>query len=243
MLKRLVSLVIPLFSVSLALAQSVTYVGSNIDLGAGWRTPSVPKTDIDGDGVLGTDGWIVVGAQGSTFLPSYLTGVYLNSSIYAGNPSYYSIDNPATTPGATPSTVVTGTWNPAVAPDSPITLASFTLGGAIPNTIQIGLMIDNLDQNYLNPPTLGVFQTDGTASATVDTSGIQYRDGVPDWVYFDITGVAGNQFAIQTYGNAAGGGILSAISFDSAPEPSSLLLFGLGMAGIGVAAIRHRRQV
>jgi hypothetical protein len=41
------------------LASSITYVGSDADLGSGWRTSTVPKDDIDGNNVLESDGWFL----------------------------------------------------------------------------------------------------------------------------------------------------------------------------------------
>lgn len=240
-LRKLSLLAASLFLSTMAEAGTVAYVGSDLNLGSGWRTSSVAKTDIDGDGVLGSDGWIVVGSAGSTSLPAYLTGVSTNTAIFGGNEGYYSIDDPLTTPGVTPGTLVSGTWNPGASSGTPLTLVSFTLGGTIPTTIQIGLMIDNLDRNDLIPPSLGVVQTDGTASAVANTSGAQYRNRTPDWVYFQITGVAGNQFAIQSYGSSLGVVTLGAVSFDSStvPEPSTFAMFGFGMAAVGVVRIRR----
>src|SRR5256885_725842 len=90
----------------------VTYAIADTDLGSGWRTSSGPKNDIDGNNILGSDGWFVSGAAGSTQLPAYLVSLITNGSVYPGNGSYARIDDPNTTPGLTPSTLQSGTLNP-----------------------------------------------------------------------------------------------------------------------------------
>src|ERR1035438_5252848 len=92
-------------------AGTITYLATDLDLGSGWRTPTVPN-DIASSGILGSDGWFVAGNAGSTQLPAYLTSLVPNGSVFGGNSNYASIDNPATTPGLTPSLIESGTLNP-----------------------------------------------------------------------------------------------------------------------------------
>ena len=135
-----------------ASASTISYAGSAIDLGSGWRTATVEDTlDIDGNNVLGSDGWYVEGAQGSFEQPSYIDDVVLNSSVYPGNGSYSLIDDPTTTPGPSPTEITSGTFNPAPGTNQPATLLSFSLAGTVPLTVRIGLMIDNLDGIVFNP--------------------------------------------------------------------------------------------
>ena len=57
----------------------------------------------------------------------------------------------------------------------------------MPGTVQLGLMIDNLDGGGFNPSSLKVVQAGGPgASAVVDTTGASYNDRIPDWLFFDI---------------------------------------------------------
>jgi len=65
--------------------QTVTFIGSVLNLGPGWRDPSVAKPfNIDGDNIYGTDGYVMYateslssgGGEGGNDLvsmPSYLT--------------------------------------------------------------------------------------------------------------------------------------------------------------------------
>jgi hypothetical protein len=229
-----------LFAVG-ASAATINYEGSAIDFGSGWRTASDAKPlDIDGDNIFGTDGWYVEGAQGSSEQPSYISDVTLNSSTYPGNGSYASIDDPTTTPGPFPTEITSGTFNPGSGTDQPATLFSFQLAGMVPATVRIGLMIDNLDGSVFNPSELEVLQTNGTADATLITTGPSYNNRIPDWAFFDVAGAAGDQFAIISYGGPSGAATLGAISFDSAnvPEPASLVLFALGLAGLSIRRFR-----
>jgi len=224
----------------------ITYAGTDFDLGGGWRTSTVPKNDIDGNNVLGSDGWFVAGGEGSQLTPAYLTSLVANSDSYPGNASYYVIDNPNTTPGATPSTIVSGTLNPFPGTGSTTTDLSFTFGAGVPDIVRVGLMIDNLDYVIYNPSALQVVQDGGpAASVVVDTTGATYNDQVPDWVYFDIQGAqTGETYDVLVTGGTESCACLGAVSFDSAvPEPSSFGLVGIGAGFLAVAVVRRRRPL
>ena len=225
-------------------AAVITYAGADVDLGAGWRTSTVPKNDIDGNNVLGSDGWFVPGGQGSQLMPAYLTSLAHNGFSYAGNPSYFSIDDPNTTPGATPSFIESGTLNPFPGTGGGIVDLSFTFGAGVPGTVRVGLMIDNLDNVFYNPYALQAVQDGGpAASAIVYTIGGTYNDRVPDWVYFDIQGAqTGETYDVLVSAGAAGCACLGAVSFDSpVPEPSSFGLVGIGAGFLAAAVLRRRR--
>jgi hypothetical protein len=221
---------------------SVIYSGTDQDLGSGWRTSTVPKNDIDGNNVLGSDGWFVAGGSGSAALPGYLTSLTPNSSVFPGNGGYISIDNPLTTPGLSPSTIVSGTLNPFPGAGNPTTDLTFTFGASVPSIVRLGLMIDNLDIAGFNPSALQVVQSGGPgASTVVDTTGALFNDRVPDWVYFDIQAQPGETYDVIVSGGPNGCACLGAASFDSAsdvPEPSSFGLVGIG-AGLLVGALRR----
>jgi hypothetical protein len=224
----------------------ITYTTSDFELGSGWRTSTVSKTDIDANDVLGTDGWYVAGNDGSTDLPVYLTSLIANSSVYGGNGGYASIDNPDTTPGLTPSLIESGTLNPFPGTGSTAIDLTFTFGASVPSVVQLGLMIDNLDIAGYNPYALQVIQVGGPgASSVVDTTGALYNDRIPDWVFFDIQAQPGETYEVIVTGGVNGCACLGAASFDSAgvPEPSSFSLAGIGAAFFAAAALRRYRRL
>jgi len=91
-------------------AAGVNYAGVQTDLGSGWRTSSVQKPlDIDGDNVLGTDGYYLVNLP--SVLPSYVSQAAILTTTSQGDPSYAFIDDP-THPG---NLFGTGTMNPVPA--------------------------------------------------------------------------------------------------------------------------------
>jgi hypothetical protein len=223
-------------------AGTISYSNTDFDLGGGWRTSSVAKPlDINGNNVLGSDGWYVAGGSGSSSYPSYIANVSLNPSIFSGNASYASIDDPTTTPGLNPTQIVSGTFNPGVGTGNPATLFSFQLTGGIPATIQIGLMVDNLDAPVFNSEAMELKQTNGTADVNIDTTGSPYNDSIPDWIFFDVTGAAGDEFSIVAYGSPSGPATLGAISFDSAPAPEPAS-GGLLLAALAVVFARRLRR-
>ena len=222
-------------------AGSINYVGTDLDLGGGWRTSPVPKNDIDNNNVLGSDGWYVAGAAGSIQLPVYLTLFSdLGNSVYPGNSGYASIDDPNTTPGASPTMLQSGTLNPF--PSGPSVDLVFTFGGSVPNVVRLGLMIDNLDIIGFNPSGLQVVQVGGSGSAVVSTTSGAYNDQIPDWVYFDLQAQPGETYSVIVSPGDFGCACLGATAFDSvsAPEPSTFGLAGLGAVWLSAAALGRR---
>jgi hypothetical protein len=223
-------------------AGTITYITTDFDLGSGWRTSTVPKTDIDPNDVLGTDGWYVAGNDGSTEIPAYLTSLIPNSFVFGGDGGYASIDDPNTTPGLTPSLIQSGTLNPFPGTGSTAVDLTFTFGAIVPSMVQLGLMIDNLDIAAYNPDALQVIQVGGTgASSVVDTTGALYNDRIPDWVFFDIQPQPGETYEVIVTGGTNECACLGAASFDSSdvPEPSSFSLAGIGAAFFAAAALRR----
>ena len=237
---------------------TITTPGSLMDLGAAWRTGSVSKDglDLDGNGVLGNDGYWTFGANASALQPSYISGVAIAASVYAGNGLFARIDNPSTTPGPSPTTYTSGTLNPFV--DGVYTDFSFTLSGDVPGLIRIGLMIDNLHDASYNPSALQIVDTtDDVSGPLIATTSAAFNDGNPDWVFFDIAGgSAGDEFAVEVYAGSVGCNCLGAISFDSASvntagpvsgsislvEPNSGALLGFGLVGLLATTRRRRAQ-
>lgn len=212
--------------------------GSDIDLGSGWRSGSVPS-DIDGNGVLGSDGYAFVRGPLEIVNPSYGTLSGLGTSVFNGNAFYSLVDDPLTTPGGAPTTVLSGTWNPGGV-DTNIARLTLNRDLGTGETIRIGLMVDNLDATAWNPASIRVADSGGGNSGQI-TLANPTENQVPDWYYFDITGLS-NGDTVDFYSTAGinGGATLGSISLDSVvvPEPSSAALFGLG----GLALILRRRR-
>ena len=225
-------------------AQTITTPGSNVDLGPGWRTSTVPKMALEGNNVLGTDGYYVPFGAGPCLVGDLQVPTYIVANLqantcpnstqsiqmvtpgtgeYSGNGGYYSIDNPAIVPPGT-GTITTGNLNRG----SNGGLFQFTLTGTVPTIIRVGVMVDNNDGVGVNPSSVTLNCTScspvisGPVVATVSTGTPSFNDKVPDWIYFDIThGVAGQTYQVAeaigispTQGNNIA--TLGAISFDSA---------------------------
>ncbi len=153
--------------------------GTLADLGSGWRTATLSKgtLSLSGDNILGEAGYWVFGGNAKTQKPNFFTAVTASGSVYGGNGGYISIDNPVTTPGASPSTLVTGTLNPFVGGWN--TDFSFILTGIVPSLIRIGLMVDNLDIAGYNPSGLQVLQTNGSAAGPQVATCVRPQRWVP----------------------------------------------------------------
>ena len=209
--------------------------GSDIDLGSGWRSGAVPS-DIDSDGVLGSDGYAFVRGPIEFVQPSYGILTDVSGAQFNGNGSYSLVDDPLTTPGATPTTINGGTWNGGTATHGRLTLNRDLLAN---ETIRVGVMVDNLDHVNWNAASIRVTDSSGGDSGQIILAD-STENQIPDWYYFDITGLTSGQTVdFSATQGINGGATIGAISLDSVvPEPSRAVLFLLG----SLALILRRRR-
>jgi hypothetical protein len=195
-------------------AAVIGYAGAQNDLGSGWRTTTVSKPlDLDGDNILGTDGYQVVNRPAVP--PNYVSAMAILSSTYPGNGTYAQIDDPINLPAL----FTTGTMNPSPGTGANANLFQFTLNAnAVGRSIRVGLLVDNLDIAGLNATSLTLVQTNGAGATNgpIATTSALFNDRIPDWVFFDITGAsAGDTFIIRGVGGPNGTATLGGVSFDS----------------------------
>ena len=198
-----------------ARAAVITYAGAQTNLGSGWRSPGVSKPlDIDGDNVLGTDGYDLVNLPAST--PSYVSAMAILTTTYPGNGTYAQIDDPTNLPAL----FTTGTMNPFPGAGANADVFQFTLNAtAVGRTIRVGLLVNNLDLTAYNAASLTLVQTNGAGATNgpIDTTPAVFNDRNPDWVFFDITtAAAGDTFIIRGAGGSAGAATVGGVVFDSA---------------------------
>ncbi len=99
--------------------------------------------------VPGTSGGQLFGI-GRVLVPTCLSVRVPNGASHPGNGTYLPVDDPNTTPGASPTTIMSATSNPFLGFNKPAVTVSLTTSGSVPGA---GL------------PGLGVARRRGTAGA------------------------------------------------------------------------------
>ena len=215
---------------------AITYVGNQYNVEAltddqstGWRNAATAKSfDIDGDNIIGTDGYDFAGASGVASLPSYVTSVAGSGGHNDQNKGL--IDDPTNPSGPD---IGTG-WNGNGASHTII------FGSAVTETLRLSVLYDGNWSLAHGTQTFTLTQTfGGSDSATTPTVTLA-GDGL-DVASFDITGIqSGDTFQLTTTAVAISWRQISGVAFDVAPipEPSTTALLGLG----GLALILRRRK-
>jgi hypothetical protein len=234
--------------------------GSDLEIGASWRTQSVAKTDPANTSnalgnVLGQDGYWVVGANQRIVMPSYISS-WSTNSVYPGNLNYASIDDPSTTPGGSPTTLVSGIVSPVngssfvgqYQPD-----LGFTVNSSVPREFQVAVLVDNLDLAAFNAASISLWNFGGPDNpggvsaapylASVATTSAAYNDRVPDLIYFTVTGAqAGDEFYVGGLAGANADAAAAVFAFDTVvPEPASIVALA-GLCGMGLIGVVLRRR-
>lgn len=231
-----------------ASAATVSYVGFQNEIegefdtpNEGWRNASPTKTyDIDGDNILGTDGFYIPGAVGGSAdiqLPAYVASIAKDSS---GGENWSAgfglMDDPSNPSG-------TDTWNYGGWRDntgSEIELTTITLSGDAATllagqTLRLGWLYDVY--NFSGSHILRVAVDSGGDSGATPT--LSYSDNGLDAAFFDISNVS-NGDVIRMYGTSVtSAAVAGGVTFDTlVPEPSSLALLGLG----GFCLFKRKRR-
>ena len=202
-------------------AATVNFVSTQTTQNGTWRTAGVAKAfDLDGDNVLGTDGYWLVGNNGSESVPSYVNAFTKTGSIYGGNGAYFDVDNPAN-PG---NTTDPGTTTPSSNSD----VLKFTFTGTPPSTVRLGVMIDALDSASFNPSSV-IIKLNGSVVGTVATSDPVYQDRNPDWVFWDVESATAGDEIVFTGVSPSNQVTLTAFSFDHVSAPP--LIWNAGANG------------
>ena len=249
------------FSAAGKASAAVTVFGSTTayqEVGNDWL--SMGTNDIDGDGGLGTDGFIMAGLYDGTTsnndgtftttpsLPSYVSNVVAGSSVIGttyGNSTYGSIDDPLTLDGADQ---LAGFWISVGGGAGAVNEAvNFDVGGLTAGQIvRVGIFagMQPAGDGRWDPTSITLSDGAGSSATVGDhaTSQLVSNPGGSDtgngWVFFDID-TAGTYTVTGTKRlNGQGAGI-SGITFDSVPEPSTSFLALFSVAGL---LLRRRRS-
>jgi hypothetical protein len=220
-----------------AQAATITYLGSDVDTHAAWRSTDVAKTaafDPNGDYAYGNDGYYTftttIGLQ--SVLPSYITSVTPSGATYSGG-GYPDIDDPSATIAGTVADQNAGVFfnisgnnfRFKLAEDSHFVL-TIILGGQTAN----------------RPSGLSLTQTAGSGSSTVAATSFPTAEADADYLFYEIDGSANDEFAIVPANAAVNGPTFSGMAWEAVPvpEPSAGVLAALGL--LGMVGSRRRRK-
>lgn len=211
----------------------VNFVGGDFATSTNWRTAGVIKPlDPDGNNIYGTDGYMLTGGAGLVSNPSYATVTRLSSLTFPGNGAYTSIDNPA---GGSP--LRTGVWyTTGGVTNQEHDLAQITVNVA--SSFRVGVLTDNADFADISPNDLRIFQTSGGVGDSGMIPAYVEPNMDTDWYFFDIINAQpGDTFTISGTNARSGSGAqdsngIGGLTFDSVPEPSSVLLSGITALGL-----------
>ena len=215
---------------------AITYVGGQSNLEAhtddpavGWRNTTTVKTlDIDGDNIIGTDGYDIAGG-GPEVLPSYVL-----SATYSGGHNQLKgfMDDPLDPTGAD----MGAGW----AGNSSGNTIVFQGSDLATGTLRLGVLYDSDWNLAWGTQTFTLTQTVGGSDSVTTPTLTLAGDGL-DVAYFDVTGIQdGDTFQLTIAKVAIGWTHVAGITFDTAPipEPTTTALLGLG----GLALILRRRK-
>ncbi len=229
-----------------ASAATIMYAGgqSNMetfsnDPAVGWRNATTAKPlDIDGDNVLGTDGYVFAGSSSVEALPTYVASSARSGGHNDNNRG--SVDNPLDASGADIGIGWSGNFNSW----------NFVFQGSAleAETLRLGVLYDSNWSLAHGEQTFTLTQTvGGSDSATTPTLTLA-GDGL-DVAYFDLTGVQdGDTFALSRTNENIQWAQVGGVTFDTGggddgttvPEPASIAIWSL--LGFCLAGYGYRRR-
>jgi|GEM_PF-3255058 len=194
-----------------------------------------------------TNGLVSGGTAISAFqTPSLATSAQVHNANIIGTSSNYA---PIEAPGGT-GTIPTGTaMRTGVNDNNPLTLVNLKFNSGIADSYRVGVLLANNFDNTgtVNPGTL----TLKIGTETVSVPIIRPSGTTPqaDWYFFTITGLAGtdtltigaNRYSADSPAKVAGvsGVVFSRIN--AIPEPSTLTMAAIVLAGVVLAGRRYRK--
>jgi hypothetical protein len=218
-----------------ASAATITYVGgqSNVealtnDPAVGWRNASTAKPlDIDGDNVVGTDGYDFAGNSAVQSLPAYVASV-VNSGGH-NDKNRGLVDDPTDPSGADIGTGWNGNGGQTIV---------FQGSDLAATTLRLAVLYDSTWSLAYGTQTLTLTQTVGGSDSVTTPVLTLAGDGL-DIVFFDLTGIQdGDTFRVHSNKVSISWSQITGVAFDTPiPEPASLALIGLG----GLVIARRRK--
>ncbi len=230
---------------TVAHAQTIKYVGSQLDVGPNWRDATFAKTFSNSGGAYGGDGYFMAAGAITSSLPTYVSAGNVLVQTFAGT-GYELLDNPTPTAPHFSGTAVSGTsYVNGAAAGSTSNMMSFTLTGTVPNTIQVGVLFDNTDNSGgLGNNAYTLVETVGGTATSAQIS-LTTGNGLADYYFFDITGGAtGETFTLKDTNTSATNPFnvqAGGFTFDTvvAPEPTTV---ATSLLGLGFLAFLLRRR-
>jgi hypothetical protein len=247
-----------------AAASTISYLGTDGSVGSNgeaWRSTSVTKTsayDPNGDNVYGSDGYYIAYSNTSTgsgttannvmsSLPNYVSGVTsaiasLKNGIYTSG-IYGAMDNPS---AGTSSTVAnlfaTGLWQ--AGNTDALANPFFTITLSSDATFILGVIVGtHNDITYDRTGTVTVSGSNGDTSGAIDVSSYTATASHADYVFFTISGTAGETITVSLTGYSGKQASSSGLTFETAvPEPATTVMALTGIAGLLAFAWRKRKN-
>jgi hypothetical protein len=244
-------------------AATITYVGSQLDIGDGWRTPAVTKPlDPDGDNIIGSDGYFMfnTGYTGSTFrfdpppfdpadgygnasvdLPSFVTISDFGSGGSVTATAFSQIDDPLN-PG---TDFLSGTAvRNAGADGAEVSFYKLTFNNAPAEGVRVGVLVNNAEWGNAGQIR---FELDSNPLITVSANTTRPENGINDFFFFDFEDLSdGDTFSFYASDDTTDNTVnpfetrFGGFTFAVIPEPGTLSLLGIAAMTLSILRLRKR---